>query len=158
MIEPELVKATVEHVKAFEPTLRDEELMELGASGILKPMEHLLERVGSGDPSFAILYKGAVGAMLGVAPLVDSVLAEPEVGQVWFLTGWDFQKRPKAYLRIARPVVALLLNVYPVLVNCIDARYVGALQLAALLGASFDSPVPLGPEGRLFIPFALRRH
>lgn len=151
--EAQLLPATLEHAEALARAMRPEELAELEAAG-LEPLEAVEMSMRKSDASFAVLVDGQVGAMFGVGPLAG---VSERVGQVWFLTGTDFPKHRRAYVRVARSAIAAMLELYPVLFNIIDARYAAAVRWAKWLGFDVGEPQPYGPAGVPFVPARLRR-
>jgi hypothetical protein len=148
-----VVLATREHAEALARTMRAEDVAECHAGG-LAPLAALVQSVDTSDVAYAALVDGQVGAMFGVGQLAG--VDEP-VGHVWFLTGASFARHPRPFVRIARWVVAHMLQLYPVLFNIIDFRYTAAVRWAKWLGFDVGEPMPFGPAGVPFVSARLRR-
>ncbi len=151
--EATVVPATRELAELLAPLMRAEDVAELRAGG-LTPLEGLLQSIEGSDVAQAVMVGGQVGAMFGVGPLAG---VNERVGQVWFLTGRLMSKHPAAFVRLARPAIASMLELYPVLFNVIDARYAAAVRWVKWLGFEVGEPQPFGPAGVLFVPARLRR-
>ena|SRR3990167_8870523 len=135
--------------------MRLADILELEACG-LTPLRALERSVKASEKAFTVLFDGVAVAMFGVRPIEDdTVLGRVARGEVWFLTGEGFERRPLSALKLARRVIRQLLERYDVLLNFIDGRYTQALRFAAALGATFHSPVMIG--GQPFVPFTIRR-
>lgn len=150
----DLVPATLEHARELAASLRAEDREELRACGEPDPYVVIARGVTACDVSFAAVLDGHVGAMFGVGPLDPSIT---EFGQIWFLTGDLFAKRPRAFVAVARKAMGLLLEKYPEVGNVIDARYAAAVRWAKWLGFEVGAPLAFGPEKRLFHPARFKR-
>lgn len=156
-METEATLKVADELDALELSLSlcPEELAELRALEPGRtPLEALQRSMRDSDASWAAVAGGEVGAMFGVGPLAG---VSQDVGQVWFLTGEAFRRRPLPFARVARQVVGVMLEFYPVLFNAIDARYAAAVRWAEWLGFDVGAPQPFGPAGVLVVPARLRR-
>jgi hypothetical protein len=127
--------------------LRAEDAAEVIAGGEASGADGVRFAVEASDVVWALDLEGAVGALFGLHA-VDGRLV------LWMLTARVFGERPRAFLRAIRRHLPTL-RAYGDLFNFIDARYTGALRLAAALGATFGSPIDR--NGHVFVPFHFGR-
>lgn len=150
----DIVPAEAEHVFVLARNMRLQDVAEVEACGYT-PLA-MLERCVGSAPGFAVRFDGVAVALFGVRPVDDgAVLGARARGEVWFLTGEGFERKPVTALKMARQVVSVMLQTYEELLNVIDGRYTQALRFAQSLGAVFHSPVMIGTHP--FIPFTIRR-
>lgn len=152
-----IVPATFTHVGELAPRLRAGELVELEAQGFESPLVALGEGLINSE-SYSVLYRGAVVAMFGVALERGSTLLGGTVGALWFLTGQGFERAAWRGLKLARQVLAALLEHYAELRVLIDGRYEAAFRWARRLGFEVREGMPFGPDDCLFHLAVLRRN
>lgn len=154
-----IVKATAMHAIVLSTTLRAGERLELQAQGFASPVGALADGLRGSEECYAVLYRGVTVAMFGVAleRHGSTMLGGVDVGSLWFLTGDGFERAAWRGLRLARQILAALLERYHVLITIIDSRYEAALRWAQRLGFELLDPVPFGPAGVLFFPARTRR-
>ena len=110
------------------------------------------------ERAWSLLLDGEVAALWGVAPGGrGSILARPPVGIVWAMTADSLARHRRLAARVSRQAVAELLELYPALVNWVDARYRSALRWVRWLGFEVGEAQPLGVAGLPFHPIVLRR-
>lgn len=152
--EAQLVPADSAHAEALARAMRAEDAAECRAGG-LEPLEAVLTSLEGSDIALAAIVDGEVGAMFGVGPLAG---VSDRVGHVWFLTAEPFAKNPRPYMRVARKAISVMLDLYPILFNIIDARYDAAVRWAKWLKFDVSKTThPFGPDGLPFIAARLTR-
>jgi hypothetical protein len=127
--------------------LRPEDAAEVIAGGEASGADGVRFAVGASDVVWALELDGAVGALFGLK-------AEGGRLVLWMLTAKLFGEHPRAFVRAIRRHLPMLRS-YAELFNFIDARYTGALRLAAAMGATFGSPIDR--NGHVFVPFHFGR-
>lgn len=154
-----ITEATVLHALELERTLRQGELTELQAQGFASPAQALALGLRDSAESYSVLYDGKVVGMFGVAleRHGSTMLGGVDVGSLWFLTGDGFERAAWRGLRLARRILAALLERYAELRVLIDARYDAAFRWARRLGFEVLEGMPFGPDDCLFHLAVLRR-
>jgi hypothetical protein len=90
--------------------------------------------------------------MFGVSPM--DILGG--VGSPWLLGTPEIRKHAKTFLRLNRQYVPRMLDLFPVLVNYVDARHTVAIRWLKRLGFLFDpEPVAYGLWGLPFYRFEM---
>lgn len=141
----DFIPATSEHVVELAPTLRPEEREELLAQGLGAPLDALKISLIGSDLAWVATFDGRVVAMFGLKKDSD------RSAQLWFLTGSEFPKRARHFLKPARSIVLRLAQAFGRVWVNIDSRYEGALLFARWLGFVVDhNPCITGPTG---VPF-----
>lgn len=153
-----IVPGTLEFARDFAPLMREEDLEEGRALGLIDPIAALLESVRTSNPCVGVTFDGEPAVMLGVQPAAPvSLLDVTERGLLWMLSGRACSRHPKDFLRYSRRILDGLLERYDELHNVIDARYLGAVRWARWLKLELGPPEPFGPRGMLFHRFVARR-
>jgi hypothetical protein len=127
--------------------LRAEDAAEVMAGGEPSGAAGVRFAVEASDIVWALELDGEVGALFGLKGVDERLV-------LWMLTARVFGERPRPFLRAIRRHLPTL-RAYGELFNFIDARYSGALRLAAALGATFGSPIDR--NGHVFVPFHFAR-
>lgn len=154
----EILPATLEHAWLLAGTLRPEDAAEIRASGGYEPFAGLKESLVHSDFARTAVFNGQVAAMWGVGPSAQgTALVRSPIGIPWLLTGKAVNRHPKTFFRLCPPAITGLLQLYPVLVNAIDARYTAALRWAARLGFEVRPAEPFGVAGLPFHRIWMRR-
>lgn len=143
----EVRRATLADAHDLAPRLRADDVAEVEASGGYAPLGALLASLEASEVAFALVIDGRVEALFGVAA----------PGVVWLLGSDVLLRRPLALCRQARVWLPILLDRYPVLTNCVDARYRTALRLAEWLGFEIGPEEPFGIAGLPFRRIEIRR-
>jgi hypothetical protein len=138
--------ATFDHAALLAPLMRQQDVVEVFAEVGLTPFEALANSIERSDKAFSLLIGDEVGAIWGV--LGHEQLQG--VGIPWLLTGRAIAKHPRVLLRHSRWGLEQMLELYPLLMTWIDARYRGALRWAEWLGFSIHPVEPIGPHGMPF--------
>lgn len=142
--------AILEHTQMLAPTMRLLDVEELRAVDGQTPQQALELGLNSG-PCWTMLFGGVVGAMFGVCPLpLEDRKKVPDVGTAWLLTGEAVDRNKLGFFRACRKWLPVLLEVYPILTNFVDARNKAALRWAKSLGFVI---LPPEPYGVLRLPF-----
>jgi hypothetical protein len=148
------VPGTLELAEQLAPLLRAGDVAEGLALG-LDPRQGLLDSVRCSEVSWAALFDGEVGAMVGARTTARTLLGT--AGEVWILSGTAVDRNPRAFMRSSRQVLEQLLQQWDSLSNVVDTRYEASLRWLKWLGFSFAPPVPMGPQGVLFCRCTIRR-
>lgn len=127
--------------------LRAEDAAEVMAGGEPDGAAGVRFAVSASDVTWALELDGHVGALFGLHAHDGRLV-------LWMLTARLFGDRPRPFLRAIRRNLPML-RAFGELFNFIDARYTGALRLAAALGATFGSPIDR--NGHVFVPFHFGR-
>ena len=93
--------------------------------------------------------------MFGVAP--RDILGG--VGSPWLLGTGDVERHAITFLRLNRQYVLRMLDIFPHLVNFVDARHTVAIRWLKWLGFKFaPGPVPYGMRGMPFYRFEMKKN
>lgn len=147
-----VIPATIEHVWALAPRLREIERLELQALGCETPLEAMLFSLSVSPYTRAWLVNGVVMCVWGLA--APSMIGR--VGSPWLLTCDLVDSHKLAFLRKSRRIIADMLQQFPILGYYVDARHVVCVQWLRWLGFTVHAAVPFGPHSMPFHPFEKR--
>lgn len=153
MAKVEIVPAEIEHIQALLPHVRQADIDEFHAASLSTPEQVLVQGIRVSTRSWSAIFDDRVVAIFGIAPL--SMLGGD--GVPWLVGSDLLEKNQKAFLRRCRPVVAEMLDIYPHLVNYVDARNVAAKAWLHWLGFTLDEPKPAGALNYLFHRFTMEK-
>lgn len=148
-----ILPATEEHARQLAPLMRPADAAEVLASGGYQPLDALLDAMAWSAESYAGYIDGELACLFGVVP--GTFLTGEAVP--WLLTSNVVQRKPRAFLRASREVIADWLGKYPMLVQQVDARYEQALRWAERVGFNVEPPAPFGISGEPFCRISMRR-
>jgi hypothetical protein len=153
--ELDVVRCLPRHLEQLAPRLRQLDYQELEAArGFdMQPLEVLLDAWRISAVTYAAELAGQAIACWGVHPV--SVMGG--IGVPWLLTSDEITRRPLAAATLARPALGVLLDVYPRLIQWVDARHEPALRFVRWLGFHVEDAQPYGPYGMPFHPVAIGR-
>lgn len=147
-----IVPAQAEHIAPLAQHARAADVAELWAAARLTPEGAM--RIGL--PLSPLAWTGFVGddtvCMFGVTPV--SLLGG--VGAPWLIGTEHVERYQMAFLRHSRPMVAAMLQRFPLLINHVDARNTVAVRWLRWLGFAMAEPAPYGPFGVPFRKFEMR--
>jgi hypothetical protein len=145
--------ATPDDAAWLAPLLRQQDQDELRAAhGDADPVTLVRDGIARSTEAWTVTVTGDLAMVLGVAPY--TLLGDQ--GVVWML-GTDVAPRFRhALMRKAPIYIARMLDLYPVLFNCVHAKNTASIRWLKRLGFALGEPVAL-TTGESFIPFSLRR-
>lgn len=149
----EIRPAVAEDVETVAERMRDADRVEVWAASLSTPRNALDRAMRQSDRAWSVTIDGRPEAMFGAAAL--SALSGQ--GTAWMLGTPEIARFPRRMIEDARPMVAAMLELYPVLINYVDARNAASLRWLRRLGARFEPPRPWGALGLPFVPFAIER-
>lgn len=140
------------HVGYLKGNLRVEDANEILRFGIsvsrglrISYRHSIIRKTAMIDGSVAAMW-GCSGDMLG------------QSGQPWLLTTPEVHSiSPLRFCRIYQEEVYKMLDVFPVLVNYVDAEYSNAIRLLDIIGFEIGEPEPMGENKALYRKFVLRK-
>lgn len=136
--------ATLRHVHLVAPRMRAADREEVLASGGYRPAQALRAALRVSEVARTAFVGGEPMMMFGVAPARDFAIP-------WTLTTDAADRYPVAFWRTSKVALAALRELYPVMVQAIDARHARSLAWVAHLGFHVDEePQPFGKSG---LPF-----
>lgn len=151
----ELRPATPADARSLAPILRLQDMAEIKASSGLSPTSSLLRGVEISEWSQAVELGGEVAALFGVAEMAPGSAAH-KVGVPWLLGSPLFFREVSAF-RLHRQAIRWIdrmHQVFPHLVNLVDARNTVSIQWLSRLGFEFTALHPTYGSGRIpFIQF-----
>jgi hypothetical protein len=141
-------------IKLVAAAMRECDVAEIWAASHGHP-RRALER---GLASSVFSRTGLVGpvpvCIFGVSP--GSLLTG--VGVPWMLATPGLVRAQRPFLRLSRPVVDAMNDIFPVLVNYVDARNTDSVRWLRSLDFVVEDPAPHGVEGLPFHRFSRTRH
>lgn len=144
--------STPAHVRELGEKLRDKDRQEIEIYGF--PTNKALWRSFKGSfMRYTAFVDGEIAAMWGVggAPMGGT-------GQPWLMTTDAVYKiSPLRFARMYQREVLRMINIFPVLMNYVDAEYAAAVRLLDIVGFTLGEPEPLGTHGAMFRKFEMRR-
>lgn len=153
MAEVRIVEARGEHVALIAARMRAADAAECWRGYRNTPEVALRESLACSSSAWVAYVDGEPAAMWGLVP----VSAASGIAAPWLLTTDVVERIPLTFVRQSLAYVRRAQDVFPMLVNFVDARYTRALRWAAALGFTIARPEPLGPDGELFCRITLER-
>lgn len=142
-----IIPATSDIASRLE--MRDADVSEVMASSGRNPMDALQDSVRVSTECWAAMIGEKPIAIFGVGPL--NVLNG--IGSPWMLGSDELVSHAFYVLRVSRPYVERMHQVYPVLFNLVDSRNIVSQRWLKWLGFHLYEPIPYGPYGVPFRPF-----
>ncbi len=150
-----IVPAHRDHIFWIASNMAEADRREIEALGFgpFRALEDSLNRS-------AAAWTGVVGCarpvcMFGVTPM--DILGG--IGSPWLLGTNEVGKHAKTFMRLNREYVPKMLELFPDLVNWVDARHAVAIRWLKWLGFQFDpEPVPYGVWKMPFYRFHMEKN
>ena len=131
------------HVDLVAPRMRSADCMEVLASGGFSPADALRASLAISIFARTVFFDDEAAAIFGIVETGSAAIP-------WLLTTDTVDRYPLTFWRASKTVLAHLREVWPEMVQAVDARYAGALSWAKRLGFTVGEPEPFGVEGRPF--------
>jgi hypothetical protein len=128
------------YAETLAPRLRAADVAEVWAACGEEPLPAILKSLELSTYTRGLLLDGEPAAIWGVAPLRGL----PGAGAAWLLGSDALTAHARTFWRLCRPELDRMLEVAPVLLNYVDARYRQALRWAERLGFSVEPARPFG--------------
>jgi len=141
--------ATLAHVRELAPRMRYDEVIEVWAALHLTPEATLLKLMKHSVFSRAMFLDGELSTLFGVIETPDGV------GIPWLLSNDVVDRKPVAFWRASKTILAWLRSIYPALLQYVDARYLRSIAWARRLGFTVGPAEPHGAAGLPFHPLAI---
>lgn len=145
--------ATQEHIGFLKPRLRESDIRECEASLGISGSEGLQRSFNTSAFCWTGFYGKEPVLIFGVGAL--NLLSD--YGAPWMLASDEIRKVSVALLRESRDYVQKMLDLYPVLMNYIDARQDTSIRWLRWCGFTVEPAHPWGILGLPFHPFWMRR-
>jgi hypothetical protein len=152
-VKAQIVAALPEHIEAIANHVREADREELWEASCSTPQAVMERALMVSSRAWTGLIDGVPVCMFGAAP----VSSLSETGRPWMVGTDHLDRHSKLFLRRCRHTVAAMLEDFPVLENYVDARNVRAIEWLRWLGFTFSEPESMGPFGKPFIKFEMRR-
>jgi hypothetical protein len=153
MINAQIVPATLEHIEAIIPNIRQADIDEFLATNGWSPRRVLETGLRTSTFCCAGLINGEVVTVFGVAPA--SMIGGS--GIPWLVGTDALEKYQSTFLRRCRKAVNAMLSVYPYLENYVDERNHVAKSWLHWLGFHLDDALPYGKDGLNFHRFYMEK-
>lgn len=145
-----IAPTTADYVRELGKTMREADQDEIKAAGYI-PHRILWQSYRLSVYTRTALVDGVVAAIWGVCGNIFE-----RVGTPWLLTAPACELvSPLVFARIYKGEAEQMLEIFPHLVNIVDARYTRAIRLLKMTGFHLDDPQPYGKEGALFRRFSM---
>jgi hypothetical protein len=148
----EIHPATHADAEALYRSLRVSDLRECLAYGQDDVREGIVASVEGSDFCFSAREDGDLLAVFGVGALTE------KTGSPWMLGTTLLDRRPRVLQSLSAPIVNLMLELYPHLLNFVHVRNTRSVRWLAHLGFTIHDPEPYGHAGELFHRFEMHRH
>lgn len=147
-----ILPTTAEHIRAMRGKLRTEDESECIAFG-WSAEKALWRSYKYGVLRKTYFVNDEIAAVSGCGGVFMG-----RMGQPWLLTT-DVVKKisPLRFAKIYQTEVSNMLDIFPILVNYVDSRYISAVRLLKLIGFSLGEPRPLGENKNMFQEFRMVR-
>lgn len=143
----EIIPATPEIASRL--VMREADRREVMAASGRYPEEALQESVRVSTECWAGMLGEEPIAIFGVGPL--NILNG--IGSPWMLGSDELVAHSFYLLRMSRPYVERMHQIYPVLFNLVDERNTVSQRWLRWMGFKMYDPIPYGPFGVKFRPF-----
>lgn len=146
---PRIRTATLDDAVALAPAMRVRDIEEAYATNGHGPLEALCRSLALSTEAWTAEDTAGPFAIFGVAP------ALPDTGSPWLLGADRLVTEHRAFfLKQSRPYVARMLELYPLLLNYVDARHTDSLVYLRRVGFTIAKLIPeWGFERRPFYRF-----
>lgn len=151
MIEPCVVRATMEHTMRVGEYMREDDRREIWASAKSLPHHTLMRSYILSDAPKTIMFNERPIAMFGVVN--QNVMSG--YGVPWLLGTEEIEKISFRFLRGSREHLAEMLSEYKRLENFVDVRNTVSIKWLRWLGFDMMEPAPYGPFGLPFHRFVM---
>ena len=144
---------TQEAIQFIADNMREEDIIEVWASGRHTPIE-ALEMSIKNSRKIVIVYADDVPlAALGIVSR-DFLSG---VGVPWLLSADQALKHKRQFLELSPPVIEEMLDMCPKLINYVHAENRLSIRWLKWLGFTIEDAKPTGPGGELFHRFTMER-
>ena len=152
----EIVPATLAHVLALAPRLREADKREIKAASGDDPGAALLRSFLSSTKAWTAVFDGVPEAIFGVSPWSTHA----DIGAPWMLASDVLEHKRKAIVRITPGIIDAMQREFPFLINYVDARHTRSISWLLWAGFSVDDiDTEYGVERRPFFRFTkVRSH
>lgn len=140
------------YAEVLKLNLRQADIDELTAATGQSPVEVLKASMDGSDYAWVIIHEGAVVGILGITEWEGW-------GVPWLLASDVIKKFKTTFLRQSVEILAVWLEQYPKLTNCVDSRHTKAIQWLKWLGFTIheELAVKLHSPDVDFYPFTIYR-
>jgi len=151
-LEVKVVTATRNHAHAMAPHMRKKDAAEVWAAYHHCPKEALVRSLRASTSAWTVLVDGTPVMMFGVGSfnLLDCQ------GHPWLLATDKIRNLGTRIIRGTRKYLDIMLEMYPELVNYVDARQTSTLRWLRWCGFSIHEAQDFGAEGLPFHKVTLR--
>lgn len=148
--EIEILTTTPVHLRMLAEVLRPEDRQEILAFGA-SPEKGLWRSYRSSVLRKTAFVDGQIAAIWGLRGKFMG-----STGQPWLLTSHAVHKiSPLKFTRIYQQEVKQMLDLFPKLMNVVDASYISAIRLLDIVGFKIHEPEPWGTKGELYRKFEI---
>lgn len=153
MVDTRIEIATVEHMEAMLPNIRQADIDEFIAASGQTPEQVMAHALRVSTMAWSGIADGKVVNIFGVAPA--SLLGKK--GIPWMVGSTLIDQHARVFLRRSRHALAEMLELYPHLENYVDQRNHVAKAWLHWLGFHLEEPAPYGVQGLPFHRFYMEK-
>lgn len=144
---------TQEAIQFIADNMREEDIIEVWASGRHTPIEALEMSIKKSRKAVIVYADDVPLAALGIV-LRDFLSG---VGVPWLLSADQALKHKRQFLELSPPVIEEMLDLCPKLVNYVHAENRLSIRWLEWLGFTIEDAKSTGPAGELFHRFTMER-
>jgi len=149
-----VVPAHRDHIFHLANNMAKADVEEVAAAVGMGPYRALEDSLNRSAVAWTGLVDERPVCMFGVSPI--DILGG--VGSPWLLGTGEIRKHAKTFLKLNRVYVPKMLELFPHLINYVDARHEVAIRWLKWLGFRFDpEPIPYGMWEMDFYRFWMER-
>lgn len=112
----------------------------------------LRSSVAASTACWALEFDGDTGALFGVAAIGSMMSTQ---GAPWLIGTALIDKYPSAFIKLNRPYIRRMLDLFPTLLNVVDVRNTKSVAYLKRMGFDFGEPVNIGVMNMPFYPFGM---
>jgi hypothetical protein len=134
-------------------SMRRADREEIWAQSRATPESSLQYAFDKSDLCLTVLHEGRIAAMFGICPM--SLVSNRAI--VWLLSSDEVPKMGLTFAKYSKPFIKMFLQLYPVLENWVDARYIKALNWLKFCGFTIAAAEPNGIDKLPYHHVIIRR-
>jgi hypothetical protein len=140
-------------IESLSFTMRQADKEEVWAQSHSTPREALQYSYDKSEIALTVLWKGKIAGMFGIKP--KSLISDRAI--VWLLTSDEVSNMKLSFAKYSKKVMNMFLNLYPVLENYVDSRYIDSVKWLKWCGFKIGEAEPHGLDKVPFHRAVIRR-
>jgi len=140
-------------IESLSCTMRKFDKEEVWAQSHSTPREALQHSYDNSEIALTAFWKGKIVGMFGIRP--KSLISDRAI--VWLLTSDEASNMKLSFMKYSKKVIGMFLNLYPILENYVDSRYVDSVKWLKWCGFEIGEAEPHGVDKVPFHHAMIRR-